>query len=228
MIKNRSRIIATALAGAVLLCWQCKERTPEPKSTTEEIQQTKPIPKVIKDLAEFAELSVSDTSNIDLLISLKEIDSNGTIQQIDIDEAASAFKMKMTSKKSNKFPVLEINDTQKIVIVLQGKGYGGPIWAWLLINKENQQIDKLLFDHRAETDGYGAAMTYSSFEGQFAGRVVSGDGPIFGLKQNDQLLAGGTYEIDGLAGATQTGKAVIEMMNTGLGPYKAYLESVKE
>ena len=228
MIKNRSWILTTALAGAVLLCWQCREKTPTPEPTTEVIQQTKPIPKVIKDLADFAELSVSDTSNIDLLMSFKEIDSNGTVHQIDIDQAASAFKKKMTSKKSTSFPVVEITDSQKIVIILQGKGYGGPIWAWLLVNKGNQQIDKLLFDHSAETDGYGAAMTYNSFESQFTAKVISGDVPIFGLKQNDELLIKGTYEVDGLAGATITSQAVLEMMNTGLDTYKVYLESEKK
>lgn len=228
MMKNRSCLLTTALVWAVLLCWQCKEKSPEPKVKVEEIQQIKPIPKVIKDLAEFADLSVSDTSNIELLMSFKEIDSNGVVQELDVDQAAGAFKKKMTTKTTKRLPLLEILNSEKIVIILQGRGFGGPIWAWVLVNKEKKQIDKLIFDHSAESEGYGTAITNNSFESQFTGRTLSGDGQFFGLKQNDKLLVRGTYEVDGLAGATQTNGAVIEMMNTGLDSYKVYLESEKE
>ena len=228
MIKKRSCLLTTALVWAVLLCWQCKDKPPEPKAKVEEIQQSQPIPKVIKDLAEFADLSVSDTSNIELLMSFKEIDSNGVVKKLDVDQAAGAFKKKMTTRTTKQLPLLEINNSQKIVIILQGRGYSGPIWAWLLVDKENKQIDKLIFDHSAESEGYGAPMTYNSFESQFTGRPLRGDTQFFGLKQNDKILVKGTYEVDGLAGATLTSEAVIEMINTGLDSYKVYLESEME
>ena len=71
-------------------------------------------------------------------------------------------------------------------------------------------------------------MTYSTFEGQFTGRTISGVSQSFGLRQNDKSLIKGEYEVDGLAGATQSSMAVIEMMNTGLEAYKVYLELEKE
>ena len=224
MAITRSCLITTALIWAVLLGWQCREKPSEPQEKLEEVEAKKPTPKIILDLAEFADLTVSDTTAIEKLLLFKEIDSIGNSQIIDIDQAARAFKQKMTTKKSSSFPLLEIQNSDKVVLVLQGKGYGGPIWAKVLINKVSQQIDKLVLDHSAESEGYGTPMTYSSFEGQFTGRNLGNNAQIFGLRQNKELLMKGNHEIDGLSGATITSKAVVEMMNEGLKSYATYLE----
>ena len=224
MTINRSCIIITALLWAVLLGWQCREKPSGLKVEIEAVEAKKATPKIILDLAEFADLAISDTTTIDNLLNIKEIDSMGNAQIMEIDQAARAFKQKMSTKISPSLPLLEIQDSDKVVIVFQGKGYGGPIWAKVLINKESQQIDKLLLDHRAESDGYGSAMTYSSFEGQFTDRVINHEKQTYGLKQNNKMLIEGEYVVDGLSGATQTSKAVVEMMNNGLNSYGAYLK----
>ena len=180
------------------------------------------------DLIEFAGLNLTDTTNFEELLNIKEIDSNGLVKDLETDRAARAFKQKMTTKESTRLPFLEIQNSDEIVVVFQGKGYGGPIWALALIDTQKQTIEKLSLDHSAESDGYGAAMTYSSFENQFVDRDLSLDEYNFGLKQNDKMLIEGIHEIDGLAGATETGNAVIEMINNGIKSYEIYLKQHKE
>ena len=224
MTKNRSWLLTTALLGAVLLGWQCKEKTTEPQAAPEVTKAIKKNPKIILDLAEFASLEISDTTDIEPILDFKAIDSSGNLQTMDMDQAAKAFKKMMTTKKSVNLPLFEIKDSEKVVVVFQGRGYVGPIWALLLIDNKTQQIEKIQFDHSAETEGYGDAMSYSSFENQFTGRKLSRGLKNFGLRQNNSLIIEGIHEIDGLSGATETSKAAIEMINEGLNSYKVFLE----
>ena len=83
---------------------------------------------------------------------------------------------------------------------------------------------KLQFEHMAESEGYGAAITQSSFENQFVGIVLDPDLKDFGLKQNGVVLIEGVNMIDGISGATITSKAGIKMINQGLLKYRNYLK----
>ena len=224
MTKNRSWLLTTALLGAVLLGWQCKEKTKEPQAAPEVTKAIKKNPKIILDLAEFASLEISDTTNIDALLRFRQLDSIGNLQTISVDIAAKAFKQMMTTRESTSLPMFEIANNEKVVVVFQGSGYGGPIWALLLIDNKTQQIEKIQFDHSAETEGYGDAMSYGSFENQFTGRKLSRGLKNFGLRQNNSLIIEGIHEIDGLSGATETSKAAIEMINEGMNSYKVFLE----
>ena len=66
MTINRSCLITTALFWAVLLGWQCREKPSEAPVKIDTAEVKKPAPKLILELAEFASLAVSDTSNIDI------------------------------------------------------------------------------------------------------------------------------------------------------------------
>ena len=224
MTKNKSWLIITALFGAVLLGWQCRQNTKETQVKPEIKQVIKTNPKIILDLTDFANLEISDTTDIDPILNFKVIDSSGNLQRIDMNEATKAFKKMMTTKKSVNLPLFEIKDSEKVVAVFQGRGYVGPIWALLLIDNKSQQIEKIQFDHSAETEGYGDAMSYSSFENQFTGRKLSSDLQNFGLRQNNSLIIEGIHEVDGLSGATETSEAAVEMINEGLNSYKVYLQ----
>lgn len=174
------------------------------------------IPKVIKDLTSFAEMSISDTTDIINIVSFKEVDSSGVLQTVDIERAASRFKQMMTNKKGYSYPIIEIADTDNVVFMVQGRGYGGPIWAKILFDKNEIQIKKLEFQHSAESEGYGAAITQSYFENQFTDKKLSSNGDAFGLEQNGQTILEGLHIVDGTSGATQTSRAAVDMINEGL------------
>ena len=128
-----------------------------------------------------------------------------------------------TSKKADSYPIIELKKTDSVVLMLQGRGYGGPIWAYLLLNKESMSIEKLQFDHKAESEGYGADMTYNSFESQFTKKPLLPETVGFRLSEEGKNSEPGFYEVDGISGATQTSNAAIDMMNYGLSIYNNYL-----
>ena len=203
------------------LCWQCKEPKPEPSK--EVATKTETIPKLILELAEFGGLSIPDTADVNQYLSFVMIDSAGKSMSSEISQVSKGYKQMMSKKRIAYIPVMEIKDSDKVITVFQGRGYAGPIWAKLLIDRKQMIIEKLELDHSVESEGYGDAITYASFEGQFTKLDLNLEGTAFGLDQRDARLIEGIHQIDGVSGATQTSRAVVEMINNGLSLSSGYL-----
>lgn len=216
-----------AMAATLLLVINCKDQKPEVKKELEiAVAEKKQVPKIIIELATFAEIPFTDPSDLAQQAIFKVTDSNGLVKDSDMHEVAKICKQAMTNKKIVNYPIIEFTDSPKVILMVQGKGYGGPIWGKLLLNKKEMIFEKIEFDHRAESEGYGAAMTMSSFEQQFADVVISAESFSFGLEQNNSTYAAGDHLIDGISGATQTGDSVVKMVNEALNSYNSYLSAL--
>ncbi len=220
MIKRNTWLWPLGFLCLTALIWQCKDQK-EIKDVSQQVEsaekvEVKKVPKVIEDLTTFAEIVYSDTVDLTNLISFKEIDSSGNLHIVDMSRSASRFKQMMTNKRGSSYPIVDINDTDHVVLMVQGRGYGGPIWAKLLIDTKEMLIAKLEIQHSAESEGYGASITMSSFESQFAGKKLEVNGANFGLNQSGSVLIDGVHQVDGISGATQTGMAAVDMINKGL------------
>lgn len=210
---------------ALSTLWHCKEPKKDSAAKAVELVKIKPVPPVIIEMAEFGGISVSDTTDIKLLLRFIIVDNTGTVRSAEMDEAAKGFKIFMTNKRVVSHPVMEIINTDKVVLMAQGRGYGGSIWAKILLDKQRMQIEKLELDHLAESEGYGEGITYSSFESQFTDTDLNMDGSPFGLNQGEMTIVKGSHQIDGISGATQTCTTVVEMLNESLQQYRKYLKS---
>ncbi len=214
----------TALTGAVLLLMSCREKAAEISVETVPAVEVQTISPIIEELAEFSGNPLTEDFNIDKF-SFKEIDRNGEIRNIDIETASRNFKKMKSGAKVSAYPLMEINDSPRVVMIFQGRGFGGPLWAFLLINKESMTIERLSFDHRAESEGYGAAIKQRSFEDQFTARILKPGVNQFILKSEDPEFSNDSVIIDGKSGATVTYLAVVNMMNEHLLIYQNYLFS---
>lgn len=223
MVVSRVFLRPIALIFLLALFCQCKESKADTQIQKVQEVKTNPVPRIIVELAEFSGVLVSDTTDISSLLNFKMIDSTGRLLDTEMDEVAKGFKLLMTGKKVTSFPILELKNSDKAILMVQGRGYGGDIWAKLLVDKKTMQIEKLELDHAAESEGYGAGITYSSFEEQFTGTDLSLDKPSFGLRQSGEVLVKGKHYIDGISGATVTCDGVVKMVNLGLQPYQDYL-----
>lgn len=85
----------------------------------------------------------------------------------------------MKREQAVSLPIFEIKGTETVILPLQGVGFGGAIWAKVLVDRKALEIEKIEFEHKAESDGYGAAMTESSFERQFDGVKINLDEHTF-------------------------------------------------
>lgn len=211
------------------LMWNCKENTDTKKPKIEEAkQEAKVISKispVIKELGQFADLVLTDSTDVNDLIFFKEIDGKGAVTEIDMERAVTLYNNMTKRGPVISFPIFEIKDAETAILPIQGAGFGGAIWAKVLIDRNSLEIKKIAFDHKAESDGYGAAMTQTSFEDQFVGTEINLEQNTFRLQKAIEKAVDDGQIIDGISGATMTSQGVIEMMNEGLREYSGYLKS---
>lgn len=216
-----------AMASAIFLLISCKDQKPAVKEETEvAVAEKKQVPKIITELAAFSEISFSNPEDVEEQGIFKVIDVNGLAVESNIEEVAKICRQAMSSKKIDDYPIIEFKESPKVVLMAQGKGFGGPIWGKLLFNRSEMIFEKIEFDHSAESEGYGAAMTRSSFEQQFTGVDIGSESFSFGLKQDNSTYASGDHLIDGISGATQTSISAVNMINEALGHYNNYLSSL--
>ena len=217
-----------ALAGVLLLLPQCKEK----KAVKEELKVERvsqvPIPKVISDLAIFGGLSISDPEELRTVLLYRMVDSSGSIQEIDMASASKICKQLMTGKKSRSYPIVEIKNSSRVILMAQGRGYGGPIWGKLLLDTSKMEFEKLEFQHSAESEGYGAAMTQSNFETQFTGASLTSGPFVYGLEMNNKSIISGAHPIEGISGATETSRSAVNMINKCLENYWPYITSFQD
>lgn len=211
----------------VPLIWNCKQNPDTPKPKVEEsIQETVAVaelPTIIMELAKFAESRFSDATNIDVLINFKTIDANGTVSSIDKEKAVDLYKAMTKPAQTSAMPIFEVQNTDTSILPIQGKGFGGAIWANVLVDNKTLEIKKVAFEHKAESDDYGAAMTQTSFEDQFVGTKINLESKTFSLQKAVEKAVDDGLNIDGISGATMTSQGVVDMMNEGLRKYRNYL-----
>ncbi len=219
-----SKIIFFLIVSIAIGCKQGQE--------VKEVKTVQSVPKIItevpvspmlKELVKFADLEILDSIAVNQLFLYKEVDKNGVVKKVDENASIGGYKKIMRRKATNSFPIFEIKNTDTAILFVQGIGFGGAIWAKVLVDTKSLEIKKIEFDHKAESDGYGAAMTQSSFEDKFVGAKIDLKENTFTLQKNmEKRIDDGTI-VDGISGATMTSKAALEMVNEGLKQYNGYL-----
>ncbi len=211
----------------VFLFSSCKQKTNVRNSTIEkpkkETQHDKvQITPIARELVEFVGVTNTSETDIEKLFLVKEIDKAGNITTIDFEKGIASYKRAINSMQTETPLIFEIVESDKVILTTVGKGYMGAIWAKILVDKSSKKILKVQFDHKGESEGYGAEFTNASFENQFTNAKISFISTTFSLKQDEKLILEGNQEIDGISGATITSKASIIMINQGLQKYQEY------
>lgn len=209
-----------------LLC-NCKEKPDTEKPKEQEILKEEkamlPVSPVMVELGKFADATLSEISDINQFIVFKQMDENQVVTTIDMNQAVALYKKMMQREQVVSLPIFEIKKTDNAILFIQGIGFGGPIWAKVLVDIKTLKINKIEFEHKAESEGYGAAMTQSSFEDKFVGRKIDLEKNTFTLQKNmEKRIDEGTF-VDGISEATMTSQAALEMVNKGLKKYRGYL-----
>jgi Na+-transporting NADH:ubiquinone oxidoreductase subunit C len=206
----------------IFLICNCKENPDNTKPKVEEpIQKTAAIaklPNIIMELAEFADPNFTESTNINDLLLFKAIEENGTVESITMESALDLYKAMRKPVPVTVMPIFEIKNTETSILPIQGRGFGGALWAKVLVNRNTLEIIKVAFEHKAESDEYAAALTQDSFQNQFVGAKISFEEKTFTLQKADD----GGRIIDGISGATVTSQGAVDMMNEGLQKYRNY------
>lgn len=124
--------------------------------------------------------------------------------------------------------VCDVKGNRKYVVPVYGAGLWGPIWGYVALDSDGSTIYGAYFAHEGETPGLGAEIEKPAFSDQFRGKELWKHGefyPVNVLKKGTKPAAGEDY-VDAVSGGTITSKGVAAMLDSGLTPYKAYLQSL--
>ena len=128
-------------------------------------------------------------------------------------------------------PIIVINNGKENVNVLplQCAGLWGPIWGYIGMTSDFQNVVGVVFDHKSETPGLGAEITTEKFRSQFQGKTIFSDGKFVSV----DVVKGGVanlaadlqkHSVDAISGGTITSQGVNNMIENVLGSYLPYIE----
>ena len=128
-------------------------------------------------------------------------------------------------------PIIVINNGKEDVnvIQLQGAGLWGPIWGYIGMTSDFQNVVGVVFDHKSETPGLGAEITTEKFRSQFQGKTIFSGGEFVSI----DVVKGGVanlaadlqkHSVDAISGGTITSQGVNKMIENVLGSYLPYIE----
>ncbi len=115
------------------------------------------------------------------------------------------------------FLLREGDDISLLLLPLTGQGYGGRIDAILALRGDMNTIAGIAITGHSETPGLGGRIDEPSWQSSFAGTELrDGTGDMrFAVARGE---ASSPYEVDGITGATRTGRGVANMVRFWLGP----------
>ncbi|MFY0650475.1 MAG: NADH:ubiquinone reductase (Na(+)-transporting) subunit C [Cyclobacteriaceae bacterium] len=112
--------------------------------------------------------------------------------------------------------------------------WGAGLWDWIsgfvAIEGDLNTIKGIAFDHKTETPGLGARITSDQIKDRYKGKKIfdpSGALVSVSMVKGEKGEPLDDHHIDGMSGATLTGKGVNDMMLNYLSCYEAFIGSLK-
>ncbi len=113
-----------------------------------------------------------------------------------------------------------------------GTGLWGPIWGFVALDTDMNTIKGAVFDHEGETPGLGARITSKEVQERFVGKKIYDEqGNLVSVAllkgESNPESAKDEHHIDGMSGATITGKGLSKMLFSYFENYQSYINKVK-
>ncbi|UXP33504.1 NADH:ubiquinone reductase (Na(+)-transporting) subunit C [Reichenbachiella agarivorans] len=113
--------------------------------------------------------------------------------------------------------------------------FGAGLWDWIsgfvALDSDLNTVRGVAFDHKSETPGLGARITTPVVQQRYIGKKIFDEQ---GSLQSVSMVKGengeslDSHHIDGMSGATLTGKGVNAMLKEYLTYYETFIEKTKE
>ncbi|WP_026955802.1 NADH:ubiquinone reductase (Na(+)-transporting) subunit C [Algoriphagus vanfongensis] len=120
---------------------------------------------------------------------------------------------------------------ESYIFPLYGAGLWDAIWGFIALDTDMNTVGGITLAHAGETPGLGARITEPGVQARYVGKEIfddSGDLVAVEMQKGEgKDYSSQPHQIDGMSGATITGKGVNNMLKDYLGHYQAYIESKK-
>lgn len=151
------------------------------------------------------------------------------MQPKDVNLAAEYKK----SPEKRLLPVYEFKNesdsakTDYVVLPVFGYGLWNNIWGFLALKADLNTIQGVKFQHAGETPGLGARIeSDQEVQDRYKGKTIYDQGKLVSvtmMKGEGQDYSGNPHQVDGMSGATLTGKGVNNMLKDYLSAYEKYI-----
>ena len=189
--------------------------------------------------------AVTELKDGDDVLKIFDEKIKGIVIDFDGNQVKGKDPIKLNMEKEYKkepkdrlYPVYKYmneKDPKKVdsyIIALYGNGLWDKIWGYLAVKPDMNTVVGIALDHKGETPGLGARITTPEVQKRYKGKkILSEDGSLVSIEmmkgeRNDPTLFGDN-QVDGMSGATLTGKGVNSMLKKYLNYYQAYFKKIK-
>ena len=174
--------------------------------------------------------------NIDNPWTNKIVESlyNNSINEVYIDRKGTVYK-KQEDIEKNPLKIYQRMDNGLITgyaIPIEGKGLWGTMYGYFAIEPDAVTVKGITFYRHKETPGLGGEVDKEWFKNNFIGkRLVDNDGKLVSIEVIKGFVSDKDPEayrkVDGISGATITGKGVTNFLKKDLDKYEPYFKKIR-
>ena len=161
------------------------------------------------------------------------IDYDGNVKDGMTPEQVDVAKQYKKDPKERLLPVYEFRSkvnpdmVEYAVMPVYGYGLWNSIWGFVAVKSDFNTIQGVKFQHAGETPGLGARIESDEIQERFKGKTVFENGSLMSItiqKGEGNNYGSNPHKVDGMSGATLTGKGVNNMLKDYLACYENYLK----
>jgi len=155
-------------------------------------------------------------------------------QSVTIPPAIDVAGLKTRARYAVVYLVQQDRRIRLIILPVRGRGYGSVLYGYLGLAGDANTVLGLSFYEHAETPGLGALVDSPGWKAQWHGKKAVDEGGALRLGVGPGPVAADSadaaYMVDGLTGATWTGRGVTNLLRYWLGDhgFGPYLRKIRE
>lgn len=158
------------------------------------------------------------------------IHSNINHNQFQIAENNATGELKYYVNGIEYLPAFSSTTMNAFILPISGKGLWSSLYGYFAIDNKNYSTVKgITFYQHGETPGLGAEITKDWFKLSFIGKEIYSDNNIKSIlvSKAGQADSDNLYEVNGISGATITGRGVEVLLKRDLLRYENYFRNNK-
>ena len=146
--------------------------------------------------------------------------SNDPDMSIDIPAALDIASIRRRPTLAPVYVVRDGDQVEQVILPVHGAGLWSTMYGYLSVERDGQTVRGLQFYEHAETAGLGDQVDRPDWRVQWQGlELYDADGNPAVEVVRGQAPEGSPHAVDGLSGATLTGRGVMDLVRYWTGPH---------
>ena len=157
------------------------------------------------------------------------------INELVVDKTGSILGS-IESSNSDNYKIYQSKENDKVTgyaIPIAGKGLWGTMYGYFAIEPDAETVKGITFYRHKETPGLGAEVDKEWFQSNFVGKkLIDTNGSLVSVEVVKGYVSNADpeamHKVDGISGATITGKGLTTFLKNDLQKYEPYLSKVRK